>query len=67
MRTKDLIAVVAVALFGITLTVIAALTVGADSLFIEDAGVDIVQLHRDAGILPTQKFHDMALVFPGDA
>jgi hypothetical protein len=60
-------AAVAVVLFGISLTVIAALTVGANSLSIDGEGMDIVQLHRDAGTLPTQKFHDMALVFPGDA
>jgi hypothetical protein len=67
MRAHHVIAVVAVILVGIAVKLITAPTAGADSLSIESGGLDVFQLHQDARNLPTQKFHNMALVFPGDA
>jgi len=68
MRAHLVIAALAVILLGVGVKLMfsAAPTADADSLSIENPGVDVSQLHRNAKNLPVQKLHDMSLVFPGD-
>jgi hypothetical protein len=67
MRAYHVIAVVAVILVGVGVTLIffTAQTAEANSLSIKRVGVDVSQLHQNVKNLPVQKFHDMSLVFPG--
>jgi hypothetical protein len=66
MRAHHVIAVVAVILVGIgvTLPFFAAPPAEADSLPIKGVSLDIPQMHQITTNVPVQKFHDMALVFP---
>ena len=68
MRTRHVIAVVAVILVGVGVKLIfftAPTAAEADSLPIKSVGVDASQLHQNVKNLPVHKFHDMSFVFSG--